>query len=380
VIYDTVVVGLGGMGSSIAAACARRGQRTLGVERHWPVHDRGASHGKTRLIRQAYFEHVAYVPLVLRAYELWRDLEARTGERLMTITGLLLAGRESSPIIQGSRASASRHDLKVDHLDAAEIIRRFPMMRPRADEVGLFEREGGIVFPERAVHAQLMSAAHAGAQLRFGVRFTDWRRTGADTLRVDLDDGTHVETRRIALSVGPWFEKMAHETGISIKVQRNVQAWFAPRTRDFTPDRCPAFLLDRKGLPNVIYGMPDLGDGVKSAFHARGVYTKPDELARAVSDDDIVPIQRALEDWMPGASETFIDAAPCMYALTPDEHFVIGHHPADPGVVVAGGFSGHGFKFAPVIGEIVSDILVDGGSRWDIAFLSPSRFADRSPR
>lgn len=373
--YDVIVVGLGVMGSSIVSNCARRGMRVLGLERFWPVHDQGASHGKTRLIRQAYFEHVAYVPLVLRSYELWRDLEARTGKHLMTITGLLLAGKESTNVIAGSRRSAERHDLPVEYLTAADIIRRFPIARPRAEEVGIFEREGGIIFPERAVHAFLGSAADAGAQMRFGVRVTDWHRTGPRALRVALDDGSYVEAEHVVLSVGPWFESIAAQTGIPLKVQRNVQAWFAPRSAQFTADRCPAFLLDRDGLPNVIYGMPDFGDGVKAAFHSRGVYTRPDALERSISESDIIPIQTALEDWLPGASQTFRSAKACMYALTPDEHFAIGRHPADDGIVLAGGFSGHGFKFAPVVGEIVTELLLDGASRLDIGFLSPARFA-----
>jgi sarcosine oxidase len=374
-IYDVVVVGLGVMGSSIAASCARRGRSVLGIERFWPVHDRGASQGKSRLIRQAYFEHAAYVPLVLRSYALWRELEARTGEHLMTITGLLLAGKESTKVIAGSRRSAEMHRLPVEYLTASEIGRRFPVTRPRADEVGIFEREGGVISPEKAVHALLRTAADAGAQLRFGARMTDWHRTGPRGLRTALDDGSTVEARHVVLSVGPWLEGMAAQMGIPLKIQRNVQAWFAPRTPDFTADRFPAFLLDREGLPNVIYGMPDLGDGVKAAFHSRGVYTKPDQLERGISDDDIVPIQTALEGWLPGAAQTFLSAKACMYALTPDEHFAIGRHPADPDVIVAGGFSGHGFKFAPVVGEIVSDLVTDGASRFDIGFLAPERFS-----
>jgi len=375
VIYDVVVVGLGVMGSSVASNCARRGLSVLGVERFWPVHDQGASHGKSRLIRQAYFEHVAYVPLVLRAYELWRDLEARTGKHLMTITGLLLAGKESTNVIAGSRRSAEQHALPVEYLTAADIVRRFPMTRPRADEVGLFEREGGVIAPEAAVHALLRTAADAGAQLRFGLRAVDWHRSSPRALRVALDDGTAVEARRVVLTVGPWLASLAAQTGIPIEVQRNVQAWFAPHSSDFKPDRFPAFLLDREGLPNVIYGMPDLGDGLKAAFHSRGMFVAPDRLERGISDDDIVPIQAALEDWLPGAGRTFLTAKACMYSLTPDEHFAIGPHPADPEIIVAGGFSGHGFKFAPVVGEIVADLIIDGSTRFDIAFLSPARFA-----
>jgi sarcosine oxidase len=374
-MYDVLVVGLGVMGSSIAANCARRGRSVLGIERFWPVHDRGASHGKSRLIRQAYFEHVAYVPLVLRSYELWRELEARSGEHLMTITGLLLAGKESTKVVAGSRRSAEQHRLPVEYLTASDIARRFPMTRPRPDEVGIFEREGGVIFPEAAVHALLRTAADAGAQMRFGVRVTDWHRTGPRALRVAFDDGSTAEAKQVVLSVGPWLESMAAQTGIPLKVQRNVQAWFAPGTPEFTADRFPAFLLDREGLPNVIYGMPDLGDGVKAAFHSRGNYTKPDQLERGISEDDIVPIQTALADWIPGAGQTFLSAKACMYTLTPDEHFAIGRHPGDPSVIVAGGFSGHGFKFAPVVGEIVADLLIDGGSRYDIGFLAPDRFS-----
>jgi sarcosine oxidase len=378
VIYDVVVVGLGVMGSSVAANCARRGLRVLGVERFWPVHDQGASHGKTRLIRQAYFEHVAYVPLVLRSYELWRDLEARTGKHLMTITGLLLAGKASTNVIAGSRRSAERHALPVEYLTAADIVQRFPMTRPRADEVGIFEREGGVIFPEAAVHALLRSAADSGAQLRFGLRATDWHRVGPHALRVALDDGSTVDARRVVLTVGPWLASLAGQTGIPINVQRNVQAWFAPHSGDFGADRFPAFLLDREGLSNVIYGMPDLGDGLKAAFHSRGIYVAPDLLERGIADDDIVPIQAALEGWIPGAGRTFLNAKACMYSLTPDEHFAIGPHPADGEIIVAGGFSGHGFKFAPVVGEIVADLITVGTTRFDIAFLSPARFAHAS--
>jgi sarcosine oxidase len=375
VTYDVAVVGLGVMGSSVAANCARRGLSVLGVERFWPVHDQGASHGKSRLIRQAYFEHVAYVPLVLRAYELWRDLEARTGKHLMTITGLLLAGKESTNVIAGSRRSAGQHALPVDYLTAADIARRFPMTRPRPDEVGIFEREGGVIVPEAAVHVMLRSAADAGAQLRFGLRATDWHRSGSRAFRVALDDGTVVEARRVVLTVGPWLASLVSQTGIPIEVQRNVQAWFAPHSPEFKADRFPAFLLDREGLSNVLYGMPDLGDGLKAAFHSRGIIVAPELLERGISDDDIVPIQAALEDWLPGAGRTFLTAKACMYSLTPDEHFAIGPHPADPDIIVAGGFSGHGFKFAPVVGEIVADLIIDGSTRFDIAFLSPARFA-----
>jgi sarcosine oxidase len=375
VVYDVVVIGLGAMGSAVAAQCARRGWSVLGVERHGPAHSLGASHGKSRLIRQAYFEHSDYVPLLLRAYDLWRELEALTGERLVTLTGILLAGAQTSKVITGSTASAKRHDLHVELLDADGIRRRFPMMRPLDEEIGVFERAGGVVFPERAVHAFLGTAVDAGAELRFGVSVLDWRRSDPQTLRVKLSGGVEVTARRIALTLGPWLSLLSESTGIPLRVQRNVQAWFRPKTPDFSPDRCPAFLLDRAGLPNPLYGVPDLGDGVKAAFHAVGPYTLPDELDRAVTKSDTEPIAQALNTWMPGAAGEFVGASACMYSLTPDEHFAIGAHPNDDRVIVAGGFSGHGFKFASVVGELVADMLAEKAPRLDVEFLSPRRFA-----
>ncbi len=374
-VYDVVVVGLGGMGSSVAAHCARRGWAVLGIERHGPANNFGASHGKSRLIRQAYFEHASYVPLLLRAYDLWRELEALTGDRILTLTGLLLAGEPSSRVIVGSTESARRHDLHIEALDADEIARRFPMIRPMRGEVGVFERSGGVVFPERAVHGYLGTAVDAGAELRFGASVDDWQREDPRTLSVTLNDGSKVATRRIALTVGPWLCGMADSTGIPLRIQRNVQAWFRPRTAEFSHDRCPAFLLERAGLPNPLYGVPDFGDGVKAAFHAVGPYTQPDELDRTVTSADTLPIQHALNDWMPGAGGALIGASACMYSLTPDEHFAIGAHPADPSVIVAGGFSGHGFKFASVVGEVVADLLAETTPQFDIEFLSPRRFS-----
>ncbi|HLJ82912.1 MAG TPA: FAD-dependent oxidoreductase, partial [Candidatus Eremiobacteraceae bacterium] len=241
--------------------------------------------------------------------------------------------------------------------------------------VGVFERAGGVVFPERAVHAFLGTAVDAGAELRFGVNVVDWSGSGSQVLRVSLGGGVDVSARRIALTMGPWLSLMAEATGVPLRVQRNVQAWFRPNAPGFSPDRCPAFLLDRPELPNPLYGVPDLGDGVKAAFHSVGPFTAPDDLDRTVTKNDTDPIARALNAWMPGAAGEFIGASACMYSLTPDEHFAIGAHPYDDRVIVAGGFSGHGFKFASVVGELVADLLAERAPRLNIDFLSPRRFA-----
>ena len=371
--YDAVVVGLGGMGSAALARSAERGLRVLGLERFGRGHDLGASSGKSRIIRQAYFEDSAYVPLLLRAYDLWYDVSTRTQLEVMNLMGVLLVGSEGGQVVRGSLESARLHGLAVEHLTAAEIVQRFPMMRPRQDEVGVFERDGGAVFPEVAIDAHLRLAEAAGADTRFGVAVDGIAERG-ETLAVVLADGEEIETRRIALCQGPWLQPLFAQIGVPLVIQRNVQYWFKPGRPDFVPERMPGFLVSRPGLPGPLYGFPDFGGGVKAAFHSHGVATDPENLERAISDDDLVPLQNALEAWMPGAGHEPLHGKACMYSNTPDEHFVIGLHPSDSRIAIAGGFSGHGFKFASVVGEIVSDLLAEGGTRHDIAFLSPLRF------
>ncbi len=172
---------------------------------------------------------------------------------------------------------------------------------------------------------------------------------------------------------GPWLDSHADELGVPVVVQRKVQIWFTPKTDAFDASRCPAFLVDRAAFIETFYGFPDLGDGVKAAFHTGGAITSMDRIDRVVSTDDVAPIRAALETWMPGAGDRICSAAVCQYAMTPDEHFIVGVHPREPSVIVAAGFSGHGFKFSPAIGEIIVDLAVDGASRLDTDFLAPNR-------
>lgn len=372
-IYDVIILGLGGMGSAAAASCARRGLRVAGVERFTPVHAFGSSHGRTRLIRQAYFEHEAYVPLLLETYDLWRALEAQTGKELLRVTGLLLAGHANSEIVARTCASARTHDLAVDELDARQMRRRFPMLSPLDDEIAVYEPLGGVVFPERTVETMLNLAREAGADLRFGCAFERIDLGKTDVLVV-LDDGSELRARTVVSAMGAWTPAHPDLVDAPIRVQRNVQAWFTPESDAFASPGCPAYLVDRTGFPAPLYGMPDLGDGVKAAFHGYGATTHADDLDRTIDKRDVAPIQSALNAWMPGAGYALRDASACMYALTPDENFVVGTHPKDARVVVLGGFSGHGFKFVPLVGEIAADLVQHGSTARDVAFLSPQRF------
>jgi sarcosine oxidase len=373
--YDVAVVGLGGMGSAILAECARRGASAFGLEQFGRGHDLGSSTGKSRMIRKAYFEDPAYVPLLLRAYDLWRGLERTSGEQLLQITGLLMVGGEAAEVIAGAQCAAHEHQLPLETLTAREIRARYPTLGVQDDEIGVFENDGGVLDPEKCVEAQLRVADAAGVELLFEAAMESWCATD-DGFVVRLATGTAIESRTLVLSLGPWFHETLARLGITLRVQRNVQAWFAPATNEYAAGRFPPFLLDRAGLPAPLYGFPDFGDGVKAAFHAHGDVTDPAQFDRATDRaTDIDPIVQAMEQWMPGAAATLLASKPCPYSLSPDGHFIVDRHPDHPGLILCGGFSGHGFKFAPVIGEICADLALEQGSRHEIEFLSLRRFA-----
>ncbi|MDQ6807838.1 MAG: N-methyl-L-tryptophan oxidase [Verrucomicrobiota bacterium] len=372
--YDICVVGLGGIGSAILSHCATRGGRVIGLEQFSRGHDLGASSGRTRMIRKAYFEDPAYVPLVLRAYELWHELEHEAGEELLRTTGVLSVGTEASEIIAGTRRAAREHNLRLECFSAEEVHVRHPMLKLQPDEVGVFEPDAGVLRPERAITAHLAVAERHEATLRFDVAMSAWEKRG-DGFRVVLDDGSRISARRLILALGPWVQRTLADLGVSLRVQRNVQAWFAPATSDYKAPNFPAFLLNRAGLPAPLYGFPDFGEGVKAAFHGFGDFTE----ARYVDRDidyvgDIAPLVRAMDNWMPQAASEFLTAKACLYSLTADQHFIVDRHPAHERLILCGGFSGHGFKFAPVIGEIAADLALDGGTRHPIDFLSLRRF------
>jgi len=372
--YDVAVVGLGGMGSAILAHCAARGLSVVGLEQFGPAHNLGSSHGRSRMIRKAYFEDPAYVPLLQRAYQLWHELERATETTLLQNTGVLTVGRPTSKTISGTRRASAEHNLPLESLSRREVESRYPMVRLLEDEIAVFEKEAGVLDPEAAVRAHLEVARAQKAYARFNLAMESWQAT-PDGFEVRLADGEKIAAGSLVLSLGPWFKTTLEDLGIPIRVQRNAQAWFTPATTAYDAPGFPAFLVDdRPGLSAPLYGFPNFGDGVKAAFHGGGELTDAQHINREINlARDVEPIARALEEWLPGAM-TFREASACMYTLTPDEHFVVDRHPDHPKLILCGGFSGHGFKFAPVIGEIATDLALDGGSRHDINFLSLRRF------
>ncbi|MFN2528424.1 MAG: N-methyl-L-tryptophan oxidase [Candidatus Baltobacteraceae bacterium] len=372
-IFDLAVVGLGGMGSATAAHAAERGLSVAGVEQFEPVHKLGASHGRTRLIRMAYFEGPEYVPLLRRAYELWDELEAKTGAALFSHSGAVYAGARQSDLISGSLASAQEYGLDLELIEGDEVRKRFPLLRLMPNEVALYEPSAGAVFPEATVSAQVARARDAGAVLRFATRVTGWEAS-TNTVRLALADGEELRAHKLVLTVGPWFATIFRELNIQLEIERNVQVWFDPQSpAAFAPDRFAPFALERGG--RFFYGFPDYGDGMKCAFHHTGNFTDPASIDRTVTKYEIEEVHTALSAYIPSAAGAYRESSACMYALTPDHHFVIGRHPGFENVFLAGGFSGHGFKFVPVIGEIMANFVCTGAAGHEISMFSPQRFA-----
>jgi sarcosine oxidase len=373
--HDVIVAGLGGMGSAAAYELAGRGKKVLGLERFSPAHDRGSSHGRSRIIRQAYFEGPEYVPLLLRAYELWEQLERETGHELMTLTGGLMIGREDGDLVSGSVASADEHDLPYELLDVGEMRRRFPAYAPGPDTVALYEERAGFVRPEETVKAHLDLAGSSGADLRFEEPVLSWEATDGG-VRVETPESVY-EAERLVISPGAWAPRLLASLGIPLEVTRQVMFWFEPTNglEPFLPARFPIFIWEPDD-GNMFYGFPVQDDdrGVKAAFfRADSVPTTPETIDREVREEEIDFIRSYLARHVPDLAGRCLDARACMYTNTPDEHFVISVHPDHPQVTIACGFSGHGYKFCSVVGEILADLATEGSTPRPIDLFSPGR-------
>lgn len=355
------VIGGGAMGSAAAWRMAVRGVDVVCFDRHSPPHTLGSSHGESRIIRTAYFEGPWYVPLLHETFGLWRELEAATGADLLTVTGGLMIGSESSAVVRGALESARRHDLDVDMMSADIVRERYPGHAVNDDDVGVLDRQAGFVRPEDAVGAMLSQVPD--------VR----RETVVSGVRELLD-----RFDAVVVAAGPWTAELI--PWLPLRVERQVLAWFAIEDGVdwLTPDRFPVFIRESDGTD--VYGFPTLdGVSVKVARHHEGVATDPYHIDRAVDDTDLNPLKRYVAHYMRGVSTDIVRTATCMYTNTPDGHFAIGRDPNDPRVTVISACSGHGFKFAPVIGDIAADLVIDGRTSRDISELSLSRFAPGDP-
>lgn len=377
--YDVIVLGLGGMGSSAAYHLAGRGHRVLGLERFGPAHSRGSSHGHSRVVRQAYFEDPSYVPLLLRAYELWERLEEETGRELLNLCGGLMIGRPESQVFKGSLASAREHGLPHDVLTAQEVRERFPVLNLHDGEMALYEKRAGWINPEATVQAHLDRAAVMGAELHYDEPVTGWS-ANREGVVVETAKGRYAAAK-LVIAPGAWAPEVLADLGLPLQVERQILFWFEPREKLelFAPSRFPIYIFENED-GTQFYGFPSQPGvpGVKVAFFRLAQIgfqqiCTPETIDRTVHPHEIDAMRSHLRERVPALNGAFLDARTCFYTNTPDEHFVIANHPHHEQVTIACGFSGHGYKFASVVGEILADLCEKGRTVLPITLFDPHR-------
>lgn len=368
--YEAIVVGLGAMGAATLYHLARRGVRALGLEQFSPGHTLGSSHGDSRIIRETYFEHPLYVPLVQRAHQLWRELERMSGKSLMKITGGLMIGPPDGMVVGGTLRSVKEHGLPHEVLTANEIEARYPVFRIPNDAVVVLDPRAGYLDPEACTRAHLAAAAASGAQAFFDEPVVDWT-ADEQSVRVVTPSGNYVADC-LVLCGGPWTSKLARIPDLALTVERQSVFWLDPGSSpNYEADRFPIYAYEFK--PGTIcYGFPRLPRGVKaSVIHDGQVVADPDKVDRQVREKEAEALRDALRPVLPALADSAIrETAVCLFTNTRDHDFVIDLHPLHPNVIVSSACSGHGFKFASAIGELQAELVIEGESQFD---LSPFR-------
>ena len=366
--FDVAIIGLGTMGTFACLELARRGRSVIGFDRFAPPHDRGSHSGATRVFRTAYAEHPDYVPLAIRAGVLWDKFGAEQGTTLLHRTGMLSLGPPDSSLISGARASAAAHRLSIENLSRDQVRSRFPMFDIPDGWDGVVEPDAGWIDVDAALQLGLAAAARAGADLRMDTPVEHWSWTGNEFL-IRTSAGTF-RARKLIVTAGAWVAKVLSDLALPLRVLRKVLIWVKP-LRD---QPLPVFASAR----NFFYGFPNIGgQGVKLAVHWSDAPTvgDPDRTQPEATADEIRPVLEAAANLLPSLGlEQVLRTKTCFYTMTPDEHFIIDRHPQFQTLIFAGGFSGHGFKFAPAIGEALADLAISGNTTSPIAFLSLNRF------
>jgi sarcosine oxidase len=373
--FDVIVAGVGSVGSATCYHLARRGVRVLGLEQFEIPHTNGSHHGHSRMIRQAYFEHPDYVPLLRRAYRLWDELQESEGGEFFHVTGGIYIGADDGTIVPGSLRAAREHGLEHELLDGEAIRERYPAIRPGAGQVGVFENCGGFLVPEKAVEAHANAARRHGATLSTGEALISWE-ADAGQVEVVTDRATYT-AEKLAITAGAWSAAAAQDLGIELEVTRQVLAWFEPvgDPERFALGTFPCWFVETRP-PFGHYGFPILaGDpGLKIAVHEPGEVIDPSDGVAPPRPDEIAALHVVFEQYFPGCAGQLRESCTCKYTNSPDGHFIVGGHPRDERVSIACGLSGHGFKFSSVLGEALADLATDGRTDLPIGFLSPERF------
>jgi sarcosine oxidase len=372
--FDVVVVGVGGMGSATVYELAKRGKRVLGLERFDIPNDQGSSHGVNRIIRLAYYEHPSYVPLLRRSYELWEEIAQRAGEKLLYTTGSIDTDAEYGEVFSGSLESCRIHDIPHEVLDSSETNKRFPGYNLPMGHYSLFQPAGGFLLSERCIVDYSNVAMSLGAEIHAREAVLGWEETGAGSITIRTERGSY-EAESLVITAGAWAEKLVPGlSGLAVP-ERQVLGWFQPvDSAVFSPERFPVFnAMFKEGR---YYGFPVFGiPGVKiGRYHHLEEHVDPDTVERGVTQEDEEILRVAVRRYFPTADGPAMMMKTCMFTNSPDEHFIIGKVAGHSQVSFAAGFSGHGFKFCSVVGEIMAELAVSGETQHDIKMFRPERF------
>jgi len=373
--WDAIVIGCGAMGASASYNLARRGLRVLTLERFVLNHELGSSHGKTRIIRLAYYEDPRYVPLLRRAFDSWRELESKSGKTLLELTGGLMIGKPEGELVTGVLRSAKAHGIPHRVLTSSEVEDEYEAFTLGEDLCAVHEESAGILFPEESIGAFVNGAKEAGCEIRFGEKMNRWNASPTG-IEVESSNGKYL-TDRLILCAGAWNSVFLGKL-LPLQCERQVPFWFSSHGQKcFTPQAMSVFIFEEEP-GHFYYGISDVGHGVKVARTHGGEIGEPDNIRREVTEVDLTPVRDFVSRRLPGLDGTPIASTTCLYTNTPDLNFAVGLHPDDPRVTVISACSGHGFKFASVLGEVAADFATEGKTSYDISFLDVDRFARRS--
>ncbi|HET7203252.1 MAG TPA: N-methyl-L-tryptophan oxidase [Steroidobacteraceae bacterium] len=372
--YDVIVVGVGAVGSAACHHLARRGRRVLGIEHFDIGHAHGSSHGVTRIIRLAYHEHPSYVPLVRRAYELWRELEQQSGAHLLHLTGSVDASSEDDAIVVGALRACAQHGIDHEVYTGAELALRFPGLQLPADHVALYQPEGGFLASELCIETHVRCARTAGAEIHANERVLGWDVTPAG-VKVRTDSADYFAGRLI-VAAGAWLGELIPGLAPLARPERQVLGWFDPVVPEhYAHGRFPVFNVaveEGRYYGTPVFGVP--GFKVGRYHHLHEQIETADDWDRDTNADDEAVLRAFVDRYCPDAAGALLAAKTCMFTNTPDEHFIIDTLPGEDRVIVASPCSGHGFKFGSVVGEILADIAIEGSTRHDIELFRLARF------
>jgi len=378
IIFDVIVIGIGAMGSATVYQLSKiPNLKILGIDQFSPPHIYGSSHGETRIIRQIYFEHPNYVPLVKKSYPMWKELENEAKTQLFVNSGGIYIGEEGYRLMNGLKLTAKEHNFEINIMKSNEIMEKFPAFRVPEKMVGIYDPTAGILFPEKCIEAFISGAENRGAVFNFGEKVLDIK---SDTTheKVITNKGIY-NAKKVIITAGAYVTVLLKDLQLPLKVEKKKIFWMEPVkefAQNFTVEKMPIFLIEDEETKIQLYGFPNvLGTGVKSAMHVNKGDNIQDvyKIDRTIDDNDVEEFKSRISAYLPNVFGKLNKSSVCMYTMTPDEHFIIDFIPKNKRIILASPCSGHGFKFSIIIGEILKDLAIKGESEFDLSLFSLNR-------